>query len=186
MKIKYYGAGLPMANTLPVAPTKLSSMEACLESKLKQYGRQKRSLNVVFSRGRSYMKRSSQLTICRRGDGITTLFVLFVTDPETPSHLCKDCSYSKSIWRTLLHWTNLNSLANLNHDGQLHTWWRRCRLRIDKPRRRLFDGLVVYFWWNIWKERNRRIFQNSGNDQLVVAHQIKEDVLQYSAAFSIF
>jgi hypothetical protein len=95
-------------------------------------------------------------------------------DPETPSHLCKDCSYSKSIWRTLLHWTNLNSLANLNHDGQLYTWWRRCRLRIDKPRRRLFDGLVVYFWWNIWKERNRRIFQNSGNDQLVVAHQIKE------------
>jgi hypothetical protein len=75
-------------------------------------------------------------------------------DPETPSHLCKDCSYSKSIWRTLLLWTNLNSLANLNQDGQIHTWWRRYRLRIDKPRRRLFDGLVVYFWWNIWKERN--------------------------------
>jgi hypothetical protein len=32
-----------------------------------------------FSRGRSCMKRSSQLTICRRGDRITTLFVLFVT-----------------------------------------------------------------------------------------------------------
>jgi hypothetical protein len=31
------------------------------------------------ARGRSCMKRSSQLTICRRGDGITILFVLFVT-----------------------------------------------------------------------------------------------------------
>jgi hypothetical protein len=79
MKIKSYGAELPMANTLPVVPTKLSLIEACLELKLKQYGRQKLSLNVVFSRGRSCMKRSSQLTICRRGDGITTLFVLFVT-----------------------------------------------------------------------------------------------------------
>jgi hypothetical protein len=79
MKIKYYGAGLPIANTLPVAPTKLSSMEACLELKLKQYGKAKAEPKCRFSRGRSYMKRSSQLTIRRRGDGITTLFVLFVT-----------------------------------------------------------------------------------------------------------
>jgi peptidoglycan/LPS O-acetylase OafA/YrhL len=21
------------------------------------------------------------------------------------------------------------------------------------------DGILIYFWWNIWKERNRRIFQ---------------------------
>jgi hypothetical protein len=59
-----------------------------------------------------------------------------------------------------------------------------CKYFLSLKNSPLFQKLLL--WWNIWKERNRRIFQNSKNDQFVVAHQIKEDVLQYSAAFSIF
>jgi hypothetical protein len=59
VKIKFFDIGRPMANTPLVAPTKLSLLEACLELKLKPYGKQKPSLNVAFSHGRSFMKRSS-------------------------------------------------------------------------------------------------------------------------------
>jgi hypothetical protein len=24
-----------------------------------------------------------------------------------------------------------------------------------------FDGITIYFWWNIWREHNQIIFQNA-------------------------
>jgi hypothetical protein len=50
---------------------------------------------------------------------------------------------------------------------------------VGKERRSYFDGIVVYFWWNVWKERNRRIFQHSSLDALAVANLIKENVQQF-------
>jgi hypothetical protein len=37
-------------------------------------------------------------------------------------------------------------------------WWRWMRRSCDKKLKPVFDGLMLYFWWNIWKERNRWIF----------------------------
>ena len=28
-----------------------------------------------------------------------------------------------------------------------------------KHHKKDFDGLMIYFWWNVWKEQNRRTFQ---------------------------
>ena len=53
---------------------------------------------------------------------------------------------------------------------------------IQKDERREFDGLMVYFWQNIWKQRNRRIFQYSVTQPLQLAYIIKEDVQQYKLA----
>jgi hypothetical protein len=92
----------------------------------------------------------------------------------------------KKHLKILLQWFELTSLAYVNHDGYIHIWWRRCRLRVNKPRLRIFDGLMVYFWWNIWKEMNRRIFQNSKKDRLVVVYLIKVDNLQYNVAYLVF
>jgi hypothetical protein len=47
---------------------------------------------------------------------------------------------------------------------------------LDKERKTFFDGLVLYFWWNIWKERNRRTFQQTAKSPTEVAYLIKDDV----------
>ncbi|WVZ50770.1 hypothetical protein U9M48_001995 [Paspalum notatum var. saurae] len=41
---------------------------------------------------------------------------------------------------------------------------------------------MVYFWWEIWKERNHRAFHGVEKSVLEVASQIKEDVSQLSSA----
>jgi hypothetical protein len=102
---------------------------------------------------------------------------------ETPM---QELQLLKKHLKILLQWSELSSLAYVNHDGYIHIWWRRCRLRVNKPRLRIFDGLMVYFWWNIWKEMNRRIFQNSKKDRLVVVYLIKVDNLQYNVAYLVF
>lgn len=54
-------------------------------------------------------------------------------------------------------------------------WWKKCRRLIQKQNRTFFNGFVVYFWWNIWKERNRRVFNKESKNEDDVAFLIKED-----------
>lgn len=103
-------------------------------------------------------------------------------EPENPTHLCKDCPFSKQVWSVLKTWFGLSAIDIVGDNGSLHGYWRRCRLRIDKPYRRNFDGLMIYFWWNIWKERNRRTFQNKGLQPRKIARLCKEEIDQYQLA----
>jgi hypothetical protein len=45
-----------------------------------------------------------------------------------------------------------------------------------------FDGMLLYFRWNILKERNRRTFQQTSLDVIEVASIISNDVKGYQAA----
>jgi hypothetical protein len=46
------------------------------------------------------------------------------------------------------------------------------------------NGVVIYTFWNIWKERNRRIFNNTAETGPQVAVRIKEDIEQRKRAFA--
>jgi len=55
---------------------------------------------------------------------------------------------------------------------------------VHKNQHRDFNGLMIYIMWNLWKERNRRIFENKLLSMQQVAERIKEDLVQYRAAFN--
>ena len=44
--------------------------------------------------------------------------------------------------------------------------------------------MVIYTFWNIWKKRNRRIFNNTSETVLQVAARIKDDIEQRKRAFA--
>jgi hypothetical protein len=50
---------------------------------------------------------------------------------------------------------------------------------VDKKQRPSLDGILLYFWWNVWKERNRRIFQHKSLEVAEVASLITNDINQY-------
>ena len=98
---------------------------------------------------------------------------------QTTTHLCKDCVFSKQVWSDLKQWLGLTAIDIVPMTCSIHSYWRKCRAKIDKDRRKTFDGIMVYFWWNVWKERNRRIFQNKSLQPRQVALLCKEEIEQY-------
>jgi len=66
----------------------------------------------------------------------------------------------------------------------LKGWWEKCKANFDKHNKPFFDGIIIYFWWNIWKERNRRTFNQVSKSEEEVAFLAKEDFQQFSLAFS--
>jgi hypothetical protein len=53
---------------------------------------------------------------------------------------------------------------------------------VAKDNKSFFDSLVIYFWWNIWKERNRRTFRQEEKTVTELTYLIKEDVQQFQHA----
>lgn len=79
--------------------------------------------------------------------------------PKTAAHLCKDCPFAEEAWNMILTWADLRFLDGIFKTGSLHKWWFRLRMLCSKQSRKKFDGLIIYFWWSLWLERNNRIFK---------------------------
>jgi hypothetical protein len=60
--------------------------------------------------------------------------------------------------------------------SKIYNWCKKCRRQVDRERKASFDGFILHFWWNIWKKRNRRTFQQVVKLPLDVAYLIKEDI----------
>ena len=54
--------------------------------------------------------------------------------------------------------------------------------KAPRAERRRLNGVAIYPFWNIWKERNRRIFDNRSETVPQVAARIKEDIEQRKRA----
>jgi hypothetical protein len=45
-------------------------------------------------------------------------------------------------------------------------------------------GFLLYVWWNVWKKRNKRIFNAVQHTELQVALTAKEEIELCASAFS--
>ena len=84
------------------------------------------------------------------------IFKLCRVDSETLTHLCKDCTFSKQVWSYLKQWLDLAVLDWVGMNGSLHSYWRKCHAKFERRQRKRIDGIMIYFWWNVWKEGSRR------------------------------
>jgi len=97
----------------------------------------------------------------------------------------EDCSYTCAVWDQLVNWLNLHQLPASNSVSSIYRWWKKCRAMVAKDNKSFFDGLVIYFWWNIWKERNRRTFRQEEKTVTELTYLIKEDVQQFQHAIEV-
>jgi hypothetical protein len=54
-------------------------------------------------------------------------------------------------------------------EGDPIEWWLHRRLILSSEQCRGFDSLVLLVSWEVWKERNARIFRNEVSTPAVVA-----------------
>jgi hypothetical protein len=81
--------------------------------------------------------------------------------PEDASHLCKDCPFTSQVWN-LVHTWSLDACPQVvtpYAHATLNDWWDAMLAEADKKTKRSRSGRLLYVIWNVWKERNRRIFQ---------------------------
>jgi len=115
-----------------------------------------------------------------------TQCVLWNGPLETGQHLCLLCPFAQAVWHWVLSWERLDLPQETNPANYIciSDWWETTAKMVHKNQRRDFNGLVIYIMWNLWKKRNRRIFENKLLSMQQVAERIKENLVQYRAAFS--
>jgi hypothetical protein len=64
-------------------------------------------------------------------------------------------------------------------------WWEEEASKVPKQDRKRFNGILIYIVWNMWKERNRRIFESTHMTAQQVALLAKEDIMQRHKAMNV-
>jgi hypothetical protein len=94
---------------------------------------------------------------------------------ETAEHLCLHCVFAQEVWFLVTQWTDgLVSIPG----GQIsiQDWWNSAlqgaprKLKIERA------STLIYTAWNLWKERNRRVFEGTRTTPSRILHLIKEEV----------
>ena len=68
-------------------------------------------------------------------------------------------------------------------DGlEIIVWWQMELAQLPKKIRRLKAALMMYCAWNIWKERNMRVFELKQGTPSEVLHEIKMEIETRSLA----
>ncbi len=105
--------------------------------------------------------RNSLLTednLIKRGWVGPSICCLCCREAETLEHLLFQCPFSKSVWSQTLR-GNLSLIGTLiTLDGSLPLRWTRARFGLSASSKRLLDLTVAATCWELWLERNRRIF----------------------------
>lgn len=90
---------------------------------------------------------------------------LCVRNLETPLHLLVDCPWSRSIWDGIASMANLPSLntATWSATSAFKDWMLERNALTPPARRKGLISLVHLTAWEIWRERNRRLFQQEAD-----------------------
>ncbi|WVZ55170.1 hypothetical protein U9M48_005869 [Paspalum notatum var. saurae] len=105
-----------------------------------------------------------------------SMCVLCDQEEETALHLCLKCPFALEVWEALRQWSNNLLLPPPPHVGSIEDWWTTALQNKPKDKKRTIAGILMYIAWNIWKERNRRIFNNKQASPSVVFNLPKEEM----------
>jgi hypothetical protein len=94
---------------------------------------------------------------------------------ETVEHLFINCRYTARIWDTIKDWVGIPLIQPANWVGlSIDSWWNLLAGG-DTPCRKAVSSLTLLITWEIWNERNARIFRNKHAPTQVVIEKIKTE-----------
>ncbi|WVZ67809.1 LOW QUALITY PROTEIN: hypothetical protein U9M48_016839 [Paspalum notatum var. saurae] len=110
-----------------------------------------------------YWDNAGQCPLCRRA-------------PESGIHLFAECRFTGRIWKELSSWTATQGLEprNWRPSGNSHHWWTSTDA-VPSTSKKGLRSLIILVCWEIWMERNNRIFNRSESPNGVVLQKIKDE-----------
>jgi mannosylglycoprotein endo-beta-mannosidase len=103
---------------------------------------------------------------------------------ETPWHLITECTWSRKVWSALATMSNSPSLlpSNWNQATTLSDWIQICRMNSPTEKRKGVHSLLLLATWEIWRERNRRIFQHEELSVEALVVRIRDEAALWNMA----
>jgi hypothetical protein len=101
--------------------------------------------------------------------------VLCLQEEETMEHITTQCVYARETWFHCFQREGINCDVPQSTDT-LEDWWLGQRRRYEKKTRKNFDTLVTCVCWELWKQRNAKVFNNTNQhcDAPMLANRIVE------------
>ncbi|KAL6641391.1 hypothetical protein ACP70R_019572 [Stipagrostis hirtigluma subsp. patula] len=105
---------------------------------------------------------------------------------ETTDHLFRDCVFTEALWDRICTVLHLPQLAGTRAQSKdLQQWVHSLVTGASKQDKRRFMGILLYLWWEIWKERNRRIFNQVEESYLKVSDRVLSDIRCFKLAIEV-
>lgn len=94
---------------------------------------------------------------------------------ESAAHLFLQCPFAKELWHRVKDL--LPEVArSASHADCIPLWWRKLQSSAMLTERKKAVIVGAYVVWNIWKERNNRIFHGKKAEVPAVKSLIDEDL----------
>ena len=95
---------------------------------------------------------------------------------ETAEHLTLSCCYAKEVWFQFSR-TSSAMYNAISSTPSIREWWFRLYSATGEKEKVSEDiTLAAYIAWNLWMERNRRVFDQKERTAISLAVFIKEEV----------
>uniref|UniRef100_I1NVK1 Uncharacterized protein n=1 Tax=Oryza glaberrima TaxID=4538 RepID=I1NVK1_ORYGL len=89
---------------------------------------------------------------------------------------------SLQLWRLMRQWISAYFPIPGSENTCLTEWWLQARTCFRKCYRTNFDSACMLICWQIWKERNARVFDQRSRSPNQLAEAIKEEILVWKEA----
>ncbi|XBI54991.1 hypothetical protein VPH35_036901 [Triticum aestivum] len=68
------------------------------------------------------------------------------------------CVFARQVWYSCFLRMNINIDLCPTHHSIIDAWWDAARKHVPKRLRKGFDSVAISICWNLWKQRNGRVF----------------------------
>ena len=95
---------------------------------------------------------------------------------ETATHLCLHCPFAQHVWHLVSTWTAGVIQVPQEQDEGIEEWWKSSLAHLSQAQKRSVAAILTYTTWNIWKEKNRRVFEQKCLQPHQVVLLIKKEI----------
>jgi hypothetical protein len=100
---------------------------------------------------------------------------------EATEHLPTHCNFIEAAWNLVAARFTLPDCNAMSATRGFVHWIKKLISEGSKKDKKRKLGMLCTFWWLIWKDQNKRVFENKHSSVLQVARLVQEEIkLQFS------